>query len=90
MTREQYEIRKIEERRRAFMLAVEPFVRFRVHVASICMPKFTVYPDGRVDTEYPEWAKEHFAKCDEVIADIARTFDILRDGSHSGDHGGMT
>lgn len=76
MTREQYEIRKAAERREAFLMAVQPFVRYRADIECMCMPKTTIYADGRIDREYPTWAIEAFAKIDELIAQVASSFNM--------------
>jgi hypothetical protein len=74
MTREEYEIRKIEEKRRAFFEAVAPIVKYKAHIYSIAMPTITVYPDGRTETVYPQWVMDACAKLDELIELVAKQF----------------
>jgi hypothetical protein len=74
MTREQYEIQKYKDQRRAYLASIEPIVRYKIYIDSISMPKITIYPDGHIEREYPQWALDYFKVLDEHIEHIAKSF----------------
>lgn len=73
MTREQYELKRAIERRRAYLEAVQPFVKMKVNLYALALPKWTIYPDGRIEMKWPQWVLEQAAMIDTQIGYIAES-----------------
>lgn len=81
MTREQYEMQKAVNQRRAFLEAVRPFEKMKANVyASAVRPMFIYPPDGRIEHgEWPQWVQDAVSMLDEQIKMVAEQF--AADGS---------
>ena len=74
-TREQYELYKAVERRKAFMEAIQPVLKHKTFIVSICMPSMLIHADGTIERgPNPEWAQKLLDQCDEFIAEVARSY----------------
>jgi hypothetical protein len=74
MNREQYEMRKLVERQRALLEAIEPIVQQKVHLLNISLPKLLMDSDGRLKYEFSANVQELLDGYDSMIAEIASKF----------------
>ena len=57
---------------REFISAIQPIIKAKCNLMNKCLPKITVYPDGKVEKEYDftEDQKRLLANADEAIEHI--------------------
>lgn len=70
-TREQYELRKIAEKRHAYMEEMQPFFAAKSNFLNHCFPQITIYPDGRTEYIFSDWQNARIAEFDALIKSVS-------------------